>query len=304
MLNHIYSNNVNGVGTENSESLGSDRGPVCKQADLCRQSDTASPEQNNQNSTTTIKRKNRKRSKEEIMFIMECYFRSNPSRLGYRKRVLEPRNSKGFLFITEQQLVDQANNICKRGWLTEIELEKIEKKIALDTGNKNDTNPVKITPQETNTTEEEPSIEQVDQTPNANQDVWYTIKEPFNEEEENPFERLVTLTGSIARNEIPRMKNVDKKYLSEASTKVDAMFKKIAPNNITTLRYKFLRKLIFAHHEYIYFARINFCAQSVFIHFGRANFRVSKDFQSQFFQGKHIFACIYSVCQLLIDLLH
>ena len=35
------------------------------------------------------------------MFIMECYFRSNPSRLGYRKRMLELWNSKGLFFITE-----------------------------------------------------------------------------------------------------------------------------------------------------------------------------------------------------------
>ena len=35
--------------------------------------------------------------------------------------------------------------------------------------------------------EEEPSIEQADETPNENQDAWYTIKEPFNEEEEKLF---------------------------------------------------------------------------------------------------------------------
>ena len=48
------------------------------------------------------------------MFIMECYFRNNPSRLGYSKRILELWNSKGLFFITEQWLVDQANNTPKR----------------------------------------------------------------------------------------------------------------------------------------------------------------------------------------------
>lgn len=75
--------------------------------------------------------------------------------------------------------------------------------------------------------EEELSIKQVDETPNENQDAWHAIKEPFDEEEVKLFERLVTLTGIIAGNEIPRMTNVDKKRLSGASTKVDAMFKKI-----------------------------------------------------------------------------
>ena len=41
--------------------------------------------------------------------------------------------------------------------------------------------------------------------------------------------------GSIERNKIPSMKNVNKKCLSGASTVVDAMFKKIALNNITML---------------------------------------------------------------------
>ena len=40
--------------------------------------------------------------------------------------------------------------------------------------------------------EEEPSIGQVYETPNKNQDAWYTIKEPFNKEEEKLFKRLVT----------------------------------------------------------------------------------------------------------------
>ena len=95
------------------------------------QYDIISPEQNNQNSTTTRKRQNWKRSKEKNMFIMECYFHSNPGRLGYWKRMLELWNSKGLFFITELWLVDQANNIPKSGCLTEIELEEKEKKLSL-----------------------------------------------------------------------------------------------------------------------------------------------------------------------------
>ena len=73
------------------------------------------------------------------MFIMEFYFCSNPSRLGYRKRMLELWNSKSLFFITEQRLVDQANTIRQRGWLTEIELEKKKRKIELDNSNSDDT---------------------------------------------------------------------------------------------------------------------------------------------------------------------
>ena len=93
---------------------------------------------------------------------MECYFRSNPSRLGYQKKINKMQelwNSKGLFFITEQRLVDQANNICKRGSLTKIEPEEIKRQSELDNSNKNDTDHDDVSPQETNSTtmsEEEP----------------------------------------------------------------------------------------------------------------------------------------------------
>ena len=133
------------------------------------------------------------------MFTIECYFRSNPRRLRDQERMLGLWNSKGLFFITEQWLVDQTNNIHKKGQLNKIKLEDIKRKIELDNSYKNDTDPENVTSQETNTTtmfEEELSFEQINETPNANKNVWYTIKQPFNEEEEKLFERLVTLMGS------------------------------------------------------------------------------------------------------------
>ena len=100
---------------------------------------------------------------------MERHFRSNPSRLGYQKIIRELCNSKGLFFITEQRLFDQANNIHRRGWLTEIELENKKRKLELDNDNWNDTDPDNVTLQETSTTvmsEEELSIKPVNETPN------------------------------------------------------------------------------------------------------------------------------------------
>ena len=65
--------------------------------------------------------------------------------------MLELWNRKGLILITDQWLVNQANSIFKRGWLTKTELEEITKKTELDNGNKNNTDP-DVTPQEANTT--------------------------------------------------------------------------------------------------------------------------------------------------------
>ena len=101
---------------------------------------------------------------------MECYFCSNPRRLGYRKRMLELWNSKGLFLITEQRLVHQAK-YPQKGLVNWNRTKEIERKIEPDNGNRNDTDLGNVTPEETNTTtmsEEEPSIEQVDETPNEN----------------------------------------------------------------------------------------------------------------------------------------
>ena len=32
-------------------------------------------------------------------------------------------------WISEQRLVDQANNICRNSWMTELEIEELERKV-------------------------------------------------------------------------------------------------------------------------------------------------------------------------------
>ena len=60
---------------------------------------------------------------------MECYYQSMPSRNGYRKRMLQTWVRKGMFQVTKQTLVDQANQIRKKQWLNELELEEIRRLI-------------------------------------------------------------------------------------------------------------------------------------------------------------------------------
>ena len=54
---------------------------------------------------------------------------SEPKIRGYRKRMLSLWLQKGIFWVSEQRLVDQANTICRNSWMTELEIEELERKV-------------------------------------------------------------------------------------------------------------------------------------------------------------------------------
>ena len=56
-------------------------------------------------------------------------YRSEYGRNGYRKRMHAIWNEKGMFNVTEQRLVDQKKNILKKKWLSDLELEEIQRNI-------------------------------------------------------------------------------------------------------------------------------------------------------------------------------
>ena len=61
---------------------------------------------------------------------MECCLLSAPKGRGYRKCVLSLCLNNGMLWVSEQRLVDQANTIPRNIWMTKLEIEKLERKLA------------------------------------------------------------------------------------------------------------------------------------------------------------------------------
>ena len=59
---------------------------------------------------------------------MECYLLSERKIRGYRKHMLCIR-TKGMFCVSEQRLVDQANTIRSNSWMTELEIEELERKV-------------------------------------------------------------------------------------------------------------------------------------------------------------------------------
>ena len=60
---------------------------------------------------------------------MECYLLSEPKIRGYRKCMLSLWLEKGMFWVSEQRLVDQANTISRNSWMTELEIEELERKV-------------------------------------------------------------------------------------------------------------------------------------------------------------------------------
>ena len=61
---------------------------------------------------------------------MEWYLLSEPKIRGYRKRVLSLWLQKGMFWVSEQRLIDQANTYPRNCWMTDLEIEELERKVA------------------------------------------------------------------------------------------------------------------------------------------------------------------------------
>ena len=60
---------------------------------------------------------------------MECYLLDEPKIRGSRKRMQSLWLQKGVFWVSEQRLVDLANNIRRNIWMTELEIEELERKV-------------------------------------------------------------------------------------------------------------------------------------------------------------------------------
>ena len=80
--------------------------------------------------TNLVISKRRKWSSQENKIVMEYRLFSEPKVRGYRKRFLSLWLNKGILWVSEQRLVDQGNTTRRSSWMTELEIEELERNFA------------------------------------------------------------------------------------------------------------------------------------------------------------------------------
>ena len=232
---NIEDNGVNEIGT-NSEGLSPGRCTMAQQHGPGRHPATA-------------RRTRRKWSHEENRVVMECFYKSNPKEIGYRKRMHNLWSEEGMFVITEQRLVDQKSQIIKKKWLSELELEAIKRSIddaeygqvvnVIEGGTERRMED-EIENQEadpttnnnvTNRQGDECTGEQLTYEYEIHPDIWYD-ETSVTEEEKLLIEKIKDF-GRQQRERLPPLRGIDSKKLKEVVSKVNAVLGKVQVEDIT-----------------------------------------------------------------------
>ena len=128
------------------------------------------------------------------------------------------------VWLSEQRLVDQANTVRRNSWMTELEIEELERK---------------VTGSDSVIVEDERSVEAL--ADHVGEDVRNVLLEMGAEEQANSLdEEEVAIVMEIAeviergrKDKLPALRNVPKKKLLEETAKVDKVLSKFKTHSIT-----------------------------------------------------------------------
>ena len=196
---------------------------------------------------TTSGTRRKKWTRVENEVAMECYLRSEPEKRGYRKRLAELWRQKDMMEVSEQRLMDQVRQIKKKGWLSQLEIERIkrrivEKEIGRDSAGNDvnveanvctDGNIPELNQQcdNDNPTLNAESLHQVDEgTIRAEQ----FEDESLTENEKAIVERLKIIMNEKQRKPLPSLKKINKKQILKEVKELNEVLKKMSTDTITT----------------------------------------------------------------------
>ena len=159
---------------------------------------------------------------QENKIVMECYLLSEPKIRGYRKRMLSLWLQKGMFWVSEQRLVDQVNTIRGNSWMTELEIEELERK---------------VTGKDSVIVEEARNVETLpghvgENARNVLPDV-VAEKKSLDKEEVAIVMEVEEVIERARKDRLPALRNVSKNKLLEKTAKVDKVLGKFKTHSIT-----------------------------------------------------------------------
>ena len=172
---------------------------------------------------------------------MECNLLSEPKIKGSGKRMLSLWLQKGMFWVSEERLVDQVNTLRRTSWMTELEIEQLERKV---TGSDS------VIVEETRSVEILPDY--------VGEDVRNVLPEMGAEEQADSLdEEEVAIVMEIAevierrrKDKLPAIRNVSKKKLSEETAKVDKVLSTFKAHSITKTNELFYAGAVFKTHSF------------------------------------------------------
>ena len=164
---------------------------------------------------------------------MECYLLSEPKIRGYKNGMMILRLQKVMFWVLEQRLVDQENTIRTNSWITELEIEELEREVA-------GSNSVII--------EETRSIEAL--PGHVGEDARNVLPEMGAEEQTDSLDEeevfivmeIAEVTERGRKDRLPALRNVPRKKLSEETAKVDKVLSRFKTHSITKTNEYYHRK--------------------------------------------------------------
>ena len=191
---------------------------------------------NNDSMNPTNQRPKRKTwTREDNQLALHCYFKSNPTQRGYRKRMREIWQEFSNFQTTSQRLADQVRTIMKKGWFSELEIIEIHQKIndqerrntLPDTPNINQQNqPIQNEPTSENgdTTQQNPTQQNTTQQNNL----------ILTQEQKLILKNLKRILNS-EKTTLPSLRNIEWRIVKAETNKVNQVLTYIPTNNITDL---------------------------------------------------------------------
>ena len=161
---------------------------------------------------------------QESKIVMECYLLSEPKIIGYRKHMLSVWLQKSMFLVSEQRLVDQGNTIRRNSWMTELEIEELERKVTgsdsvvVEEAQRVEALPDHLGEGMRNVLPETGAEEQVDS---------------LDEGEVAIVTELAEVIESGGKDKLPALRNEPKKKLLEETAKVDKVLSKFKAHSIT-----------------------------------------------------------------------
>ena len=161
---------------------------------------------------------------QENKIVMECYLlRSEPKIRGYRKRMLSLWLQKGMFWVSEQRLVDQANTIRRNSWMTELEIEELERKV---TGSDS------VIVEEARSVEAWPNYIGEDMRNVSPEMGAEEQADSLNEEEDAIVMEIAGVIERGRKDKLSALRNVPKKKLLDETAKVDKVLSKFKTHSI------------------------------------------------------------------------